>query len=52
MKRALIGEMSDGWEIQLEGKKFSWNHDDPRFVIPLIELLEHLGYDVDVQDWY
>lgn len=51
-KKALIGEMCDGWQIQLDGKKFSWDHNDPEFTPPLVKLLEHLGYEVEVEDWY
>lgn len=51
-KIAIVGEMCDGWEIQLDGKTFCWNHNDDRYILPLLELLEHLGFNVEVQEWY
>ncbi len=52
-KKAVIGGMLDGWEIILDdGVTFSWNHNDPDFTEPLLDLLEHLGFDVTVEEWW
>ena len=50
-KEAVIGDMSDGWSIELEGITVTWNHNDPQ-VPPLKKLLEHLGYTVFTEDWF
>lgn len=52
IKKALVGQMCDGWQIQLDGKTFSWDHNDETFTEPLIELLKHLGFEVTAEDWY
>ena len=52
MKKAIVGEMCDGWQIILDdGTKFSWDHQDEDYS-GLVKLLEHLGYNVDVEAWY
>ncbi len=51
-KKAVIGEMSDGWEIVLDGKTFSWNHNDQSMTYGLVALLEHLGFETTVEGWY
>lgn len=53
MKEIDIEQYSDGWSIELDGKSFSWNHNDEDMGVSAIKnLLEHLGHDVEIRECY
>lgn len=48
-----IEEMCDGWRVQVNDKSFMWDHnDDDMGTKALKELLEHLGYTVEIEECY
>jgi len=50
---ALIGLMCDGWHVQIDGKTFQWDHNDEDMgTTGIRQLLEHLGVEVTVEEWY
>jgi len=53
MKEINIEQYCDGWCIKVDGKSFSWDHNDEDLGVDSIkELLEYLGHDVEVEECY
>lgn len=53
MKDIQIEWMCDGWTVVVDGKRFSWNHNDEDMgTEPIKALLEYLGHTVTVEECY
>lgn len=53
MKDISIEWMSDGWTVIVDGKRFSWNHNDEGMgTEPIKKLLEYLGHTVTIEECY
>lgn len=53
MKDITIEWMCDGWTVIVDGKCFSWNHNDEDMGTDTIKaLLKYLGYNVTVEECY
>lgn len=53
MKEIDIEQYCDGWTVKVDGKSFSWNHNDEDMGTEGIkQLLEHLGHTVTVEECY
>ncbi len=53
MKDIRIEQYCDGWSIEVDGRGFYWNHNDEDIGTKGIkQLLEHLGYNVTVEECY
>jgi hypothetical protein len=48
-----IEQYCDGWTVLIDGKRFSWNHNDEDMGTDGIEkLLKYLGHKVTVEECY
>ena len=48
-----IEQYCDGWTVRVDGERFSWDHNDEDVgTKALKELLEHLGYTVQIEECY
>ena len=53
MKEINIEWMCDGWTVIVDGKRFSWDHNDEDMGTEGIKaLLEYLGHSVAVEEVY
>jgi hypothetical protein len=53
MKDISIEWMSDGWSVEVDGKRFSWDHNDEDMgTVGIKALLEHLGHQVTIEECY
>lgn len=53
MKEINIEQYCDGWSVKVDGKSFSWDHNDEDLGTDAIKaLLEYLGHDVEIEDVY
>jgi hypothetical protein len=53
MKDIIIEWMSDGWTVEVDGKRFSWDHNDEDMGTESIkELLTYLGHNVTIEECY
>jgi hypothetical protein len=53
VKDIIIEQYCDGWTVEVDGKRFRWDHsDDDMGTTRLKDLLEHLGYSVTVEECY
>lgn len=53
MKDIEIEQYCDGWTVKVDGKSFSWNHNDEDMGVDgLQKLLTHLGHNVTVEECY
>ena len=53
MKDITIKQYCDGWSVEVDGKRFSWNHNDEDMGTESIKkLLKHLGYNVTIEECY
>lgn len=53
MKEIDIEQYCDGWTVKVDGKSFSWNHNDEDMGTESIKaLLEYLGHDVEIEECY
>ena len=53
MKTIEIEKYCDGWAVKVDGKRFSWNHNDEDMGTKGIKaLLEHLGHTVSIEEVY
>lgn len=53
MKEINIEQMSDGWTVIVDDKRFSWDHNDEDMGTEGIKaLLEYLGHSVTVEEVY
>lgn len=53
MKDITIEWMCDGWTVVVDGRRFSWNHNDEDMGTDSIKaLLEHLGHTVTIEECY
>lgn len=53
MKDITIEWMCDGWTVIVDGKHFSWNHNDEDMGTEGIkELLTYLGHSVTIEECY
>ena len=55
MKKFTIGLQADGWDVinDEDGTRFEWNHNDEDMgTKALKELLEYLGYEAKIEEWY
>jgi hypothetical protein len=48
-----IEQYCDGWTVQVDGKRFSWDHNDSDMgTVAIKQLLEHLGHTVTLEECY
>jgi hypothetical protein len=53
MKNIEIEQHCDGWTVKVDGKTFSWDHNDEDLGTQGIKnLLEHLGHNVILEECY
>lgn len=53
MKDITIEQYCDGWAVTVDGKRFSWDHNDEDMGAEGIKaLLEHLGHNVTLEECY
>ena len=53
MKDIEIEWYCDGWAVKVDGKRFSWDHNDEDMGTASIKaLLEHLGHTVSIEEIY
>ena len=53
MKKIEIELYCDGWAINVDDKRFRWDHDDGDMGTEGIKaLLEYLGHNVEVEECY
>jgi hypothetical protein len=53
MKNITIECYSDGWTVEVDGKRFRWDHSDEDMGTEGIkQLLEYLGHTVTVEECY
>ena len=53
MNDITIEQYCDGWTVKVDGKSFSWNHNDEDMGTEGIKaLLEYLGHDVEIEECY
>jgi hypothetical protein len=53
MKDIRIEQYCDGWEVEVDNKRFRWNHNDEDMGTEAIkELLEYLGHNATVEECY
>jgi hypothetical protein len=53
MKDIEIEQYSDGWAVEVDGKRFRWDHNDEDMGTEGIKkLLEYLGHNVTVEECY
>jgi len=53
MKDITIEQYCDGWAVQVDDKRVSWNHNDENMgTVGIKELLEYLGHNVTVEECY
>jgi hypothetical protein len=53
MKNIIIEQFCDGWTVKVDGRSFSWNHNDGDMGTEGIELLlQYLGHNVTVEECY
>jgi len=53
MKEIDIEQYCDGWSVKVDGKSFSWDHNDEDMGTESIKaLLEYLGHDVEIEECY
>jgi hypothetical protein len=52
-KDVTIEQYCDGWTVEVDGKRFRWDHNDEDMGTEGIKnLLEHLGYTVNLEECY
>lgn len=52
-KQIVVEQYCDGWCVQVDGERFSWNHNDEDLGTESIKaLLEYLGHTVEIEDVY
>jgi hypothetical protein len=53
MKDITIEQYCDGWTVEVDGKRFRWDHNDEDMGTQGIkDLLTYLGHDVTVEECY
>ena len=53
MKNITIEQYCDGWAVEVDDKRFSWNHNDENLGAESIKLLlDYLGYNVAIKECY
>ena len=53
MKDICIELYCDGWSIEVDDRGFYWNHNDEDMgTVGIKALLEHLGYNVTLEECY
>lgn len=53
MKEITIEQYCDGWTVVVDGKRFSWDHNDEDMGTEGIKkLLKYLGHKVTVEECY
>ena len=53
MKDITIEMYCDGWKVEVDGKNFSWDHNEEDMGVSSIkELLEYLGHSIEVEEVY
>ena len=53
IKEINIEQYCDGWAVEVDGKRFRWDHNDEDMGTEGIKnLLEHLGYTVNLEECY
>ena len=53
MKDISIEWMCDGWTVEVDGKRFSWDHNDEDMGTEAIkDLLTYLGHKVTIEESY
>jgi hypothetical protein len=53
MKDIAIELYNDGWAVEVDGKRFRWDHNDEDMGTQGIkQLLEHLGHTVTIEECY
>ena len=53
MKDIEIEQYCDGWAVKVDGKSFSWDHNDEDMGTESINaLLTYLGHNVTVEECY
>ena len=53
MKDILIEQYCDGWAVELDGKRFRWDHNDEDMGTEAIKaLLQCLGHSVKIEECY
>lgn len=53
VKDIQIEQYSDGWAIEVDGRRYRWDHNDGDLGVDSIKLLlEYLGHTVTVEDIY
>jgi hypothetical protein len=52
MKDITIEQYCDGWSVEVDGKRFRWDHDEDMGTEGIKKLLEHLGHTVTVEECY
>lgn len=53
MKDITIEQYCDGWTVEVDGKRFRWDHNDEDMGTEGIKkLLKYLGHNVTVEECY
>lgn len=53
MKEISIEWMCDGWTVNVDNKRFRWDHNDEDMGTESIKkLLEYLGHNVTIEECY
>lgn len=53
MKDIVIEQYCDGWTVNIDGKRFRWDHNDEDMGTESIKkLLEYLGHTVTIEECY